>query len=107
MDAEDESLARWKASLGIVPGATGAASGPKVRQQPHIHIFFADGNSFKVTVLSLELHSPTLPAGKAITFDVQDKEALAAVKKHPITIKEGIEYKLESPTGTRKTERLI
>lgn len=31
LDAEDESLARWKASLGIVPGAPGAASGPKVR----------------------------------------------------------------------------
>ncbi len=34
LDAEDESLARWKASLGIVPGAAPAAgSGPKVRQQ--------------------------------------------------------------------------
>ena len=32
LDAEDDSLARWKASLGIVPGAdSGAASGPKVR----------------------------------------------------------------------------
>jgi len=31
LDAEDESLARWKASLGIVPGATGGdTSGPKV-----------------------------------------------------------------------------
>ncbi|MDK0628446.1 hypothetical protein P5F04_16460, partial [Clostridium perfringens] len=45
LDAEDESLARWKASLGIVPGAaTGAADGPRV------------------TVLSLELYSDTLPA---------------------------------------------
>lgn len=34
LDAEDESLARWKASLGIVPGATGAdTTGPKVRAQ--------------------------------------------------------------------------
>lgn len=31
LDAEDESLARWKASLGIVPGASGPATGPKVR----------------------------------------------------------------------------
>ena len=32
LDAGDESLARWKASLGIVPGsAGGSASGPKVR----------------------------------------------------------------------------
>ena len=31
LDAEDESLARWKASLGIVPGAAaGENSGPKV-----------------------------------------------------------------------------
>lgn len=31
LDAEDESLARWKASLGIVPGATTAEpTGPKV-----------------------------------------------------------------------------
>ena len=30
LDAEDESLARWKASLGIVPGAGGSATGPKV-----------------------------------------------------------------------------
>lgn len=29
LDAEDESLARWKASLGIVPGATAPAEGPK------------------------------------------------------------------------------
>jgi Rho GDP-dissociation inhibitor len=31
LDAEDESLARWKASLGIVPGGTGVdTSKPKV-----------------------------------------------------------------------------
>jgi hypothetical protein len=31
LDAEDESLARWKASLGITPGqGSSAASGPKV-----------------------------------------------------------------------------
>lgn len=30
LDAEDESLARWKASLGVVPAAAGPASGPKV-----------------------------------------------------------------------------
>ena len=29
LDAEDESLARWKASLGIAPGTGGPASGPK------------------------------------------------------------------------------
>lgn len=32
LDAGDESLARWKASLGVVPGASGPAKGPKVSQ---------------------------------------------------------------------------
>ena len=31
MDANDESLKRWKESLGISEGAAAAASGPKVR----------------------------------------------------------------------------
>ncbi|KDR83574.1 hypothetical protein GALMADRAFT_219395 [Galerina marginata CBS 339.88] len=75
LDAEDESLARWKASLGIVPGtSTGAAGGPKV------------------TVLTLELASPTLPAGKEIVFDLKDTARLADTKKNPIIIKEGVEY---------------
>ncbi|RDB22625.1 Rho GDP-dissociation inhibitor [Hypsizygus marmoreus] len=75
LDAEDESLARWKASLGIVPGATTSdAIGPKV------------------TVLTLELDSPTLPAGKKIVFDLKDTARLADTKKNPIVIKEGVEY---------------
>ncbi|KAJ7086749.1 immunoglobulin E-set [Mycena epipterygia] len=74
LDAEDESLARWKASLGIVPGASGDASGPKV------------------TVLTLELDSPTLPAGKKIAFNLSDTARLADTKKNPIIIKEDVEY---------------
>ncbi|KAF9469026.1 immunoglobulin E-set [Collybia nuda] len=75
LDANDESLARWKASLGIVPGATsGNTSGPKV------------------SVLTLELDSPTLPAGKKIVFDLNDTAKLAETKKNPIIIKEGVEY---------------
>ncbi|KAJ3488737.1 hypothetical protein NLI96_g2611 [Meripilus lineatus] len=71
LDAEDESLARWKASLGIVPGAAAAdSSGPKV------------------TVLTLELRSPTLPPGKRLAMDVQN----ASVAKDPFVIKEGVEY---------------
>ncbi|KAF7313685.1 hypothetical protein HMN09_00525100 [Mycena chlorophos] len=73
LDAEDESLARWKASLGIVPGASGGdTSGPKV------------------TVLTLELHSPTLPSGKKISFELSDTARLADTKKHPIAIKEDV-----------------
>ncbi|KAL0949659.1 hypothetical protein HGRIS_009699 [Hohenbuehelia grisea] len=75
LDAEDESLARWKASLGIVPGAsTTNSSGPKV------------------SVLTLELDSPTLPPGKKLIFDLNDTAKLADTKKHPISIKEGVEY---------------
>ncbi|KJA30076.1 hypothetical protein HYPSUDRAFT_126072, partial [Hypholoma sublateritium FD-334 SS-4] len=74
LDAEDESLARWKASLGIVPGSAAPATGPKV------------------TVLTLELASPTLPPGKEIIFNLNDPERLADTKKNPIIIKEGIEY---------------
>ncbi|KAJ7667856.1 immunoglobulin E-set [Mycena polygramma] len=74
LDAEDESLARWKASLGIVPGVGGDASGPKV------------------TVLTLELDSPTLPPGKKIAFNLNDTARLADTKKNPIVIKEDVDY---------------
>jgi len=75
LDANDESLNRWKASLGLnADGSQGAASGPKL------------------SVLTLELDSPTLPAGKKLVFDLSDNGKLADLKKTPITIKEGIEY---------------
>ncbi|KAF8640042.1 hypothetical protein AX17_001284 [Amanita inopinata Kibby_2008] len=74
LDAEDESLARWKASLGIVPGAAGSENGPKL------------------TALTLELHSQTLPPGKNIILDLRDKNAVVDTKKNPIVIKEGVEY---------------
>ncbi|KAH7103049.1 E set domain-containing protein [Auriculariales sp. MPI-PUGE-AT-0066] len=76
LDAEDESLARWKASLGI--GADNAAVA-------------APATGPKVTVLSLFLSSESL-GEKKISFDVTNLEALAALKKNPINIKEGIEY---------------
>ncbi|KAI0796540.1 rho GDP-dissociation inhibitor [Abortiporus biennis] len=72
LDAEDESLARWKASLGIVPGAASAENSG----QP------------QVTVHTLELVSPTLPAGKKLTMNLDDKKP----QEKPFTIKEGIEY---------------
>lgn len=74
LDAEDESLARWKASLGIVPGAGANSTGPKV------------------TVLSLALHSSTLPPGKTISLDLTDPVKLCETRKNPIVIKEGVEY---------------
>ena len=47
----------------------------------------------QVTMLSMELVSDSLPSGKRIILDLQDPKVLEEVKKHPITIKEGIEYK--------------
>lgn len=75
MDQNDESLARWKASLGIDPTASTAhASGPKL------------------VVLSLELYSKTLPNGNNIVIDLTNPRSLDEVKKNPIVIKEGVEY---------------
>jgi len=39
LDAGDESLARWKASLGIVPGASGDTNGPKARMLFRVYIY--------------------------------------------------------------------
>ena len=47
----------------------------------------------QVTVLSLELASPTLPPGKHLIMNLQDQAHVATLKKNPVTIKEGIEYK--------------
>lgn len=74
LDAGDESLRKWKESLGIVPGAT--ASG-----EP------------KLSMHSLSLHSPTLQT--PIVMDLTDLASLQKFKKNPITIKEGIEYSVE------------
>ena len=50
----------------------------------------------QVTVLTLELDSPTLPQGKKLIFELADTEKLADTKKNPIVIKEGVEYKCVS-----------
>jgi len=44
-------------------------------------------------VLTLELVSSTLPAGKQICVNLQDKASLDDLKKNSISIKEGVEYK--------------
>ncbi|EIW68213.1 hypothetical protein TREMEDRAFT_69259 [Tremella mesenterica DSM 1558] len=72
LDKEDESLQRWKQSLGLNPG--GGANGPK-----------------KVVLKSLFLISPTLP--NQINIDLTRPPAeLAKLKKEPMIIKEGVEY---------------
>ncbi|MBW0465044.1 hypothetical protein O181_004759 [Austropuccinia psidii MF-1] len=74
LDAEDESLRKWKESLGIVAGA--ASSGKPA-----------------LSVRSLSLHSPTL--AKPIVLDLTNPESLHKCKKEPVTIKEGAEYSVE------------
>ena len=93
LDAEDESLARWKASLGIVPGSTtAAAAGPKACSILVPWLLLCSC-LIKVSVLTLELVSSTLPEGKTIVLDLNDAAAVADTKKNPIVIKEGVEYK--------------
>lgn len=46
----------------------------------------------KVSVLTLELTSPTLPKDKTISFDLTDKNVVESLAKNPINIKEGVEY---------------
>ncbi|KAG8798997.1 hypothetical protein FRC17_007252 [Serendipita sp. 399] len=77
LDAADESLNKWKASLGIGPGGTA----------------MAEGAGPKVTVLTLFLTSPTLPPGKTISLDLTDNALLEGLKANPINIKEGVEYR--------------
>ncbi|POY75111.1 hypothetical protein BMF94_1741 [Rhodotorula taiwanensis] len=61
LDAEDESLARWKASLGLGGAAAPTSAGPNVQ------------------VLSLSLNSPTRP--QPIVLDLTQPDKLAALKK--------------------------
>lgn len=43
--------------------------------------------------MTLELASPTLPPGKKIILNVTDAAHLSDLKKNPVVIKEGVEYK--------------
>ncbi|GAA5857881.1 hypothetical protein JCM5296_001777 [Sporobolomyces johnsonii] len=74
LDKDDESLQKWKASLGI-GAAAGTAEGPNV------------------SMISLSLVSATRPT--PIVLDLTKPESLKALKKDPIVIKEGAEYAVE------------
>ena len=62
-----------------------------------------------MTVLALQLDSPTLPPGKKISVNIQDKAALDNLKKNPISIKEGVEYKYvnERPVRSALTAGVV
>ncbi|TNY23567.1 E set domain-containing protein [Rhodotorula diobovata] len=82
LDAEDESLARWKASLGIGAGA-GAGAGPSS----------SSGSGPNVEILGLSLTAPT--RAQPIQLDLTDSDKVKDLKKSPIVIKEGAEYNVE------------
>ncbi|KAF9166690.1 hypothetical protein DFQ27_009151 [Actinomortierella ambigua] len=73
LDANDESLRRWKESLGI-PAASAAGAG----NDPH-----------NVQVMRLALQVEGRPD---VILDLTQSDDL--IKKHPFTIKEGVEYRL-------------
>lgn len=94
MDANDESLARWKASLGI----TGEGGGDPTKRKVCPLSYLLGSASLrvfvpKVEVLTLELTSPSLPAGRTISVDLNNPNQLAQMKDSPIQVKEGAEYR--------------
>ncbi|KAG8926820.1 hypothetical protein FRC01_008335 [Tulasnella sp. 417] len=73
LDANDESLNRWKASLGINAAGGSTGTGPKV------------------TVIGLVLTSPTLPGGRKIEMNLSNPRT-EQYKDTPFRIKEGVDY---------------
>ncbi|GAA6022926.1 hypothetical protein JCM11491_006631 [Sporobolomyces phaffii] len=76
LDKDDESLQKWKASLGLGPGASSTS---------------ADGPN--VSMVALKLVAPS--RAQPIVLDLTNPEALKSLKKDPVVIKEGAEYAVE------------
>ena len=94
LDAKDESLAKWKAMLGL---GTNAAFGGDT-SKPMVHLCL-DGFARRfhlyltqLSVLSLELTSFSLPPGKSITLDFSNEERMKYNETNPIQVKEGVAY---------------
>ncbi|KAI9099402.1 immunoglobulin E-set [Phlyctochytrium arcticum] len=75
LDAQDESLRKWKESLGLKAGSAGATDDPR-----------------KVVVLALGMESPGRPD---VHVDLSSADAIAQLKNQQMTIKEGVEYRLK------------
>jgi len=73
LDAHDESLNNWKASLGL-----GQVSGPL-------------NDPRRVVILAIVLEVAGRPD---VVLDLSTPEALEASKAHPFVIKEGVEYRM-------------
>ncbi|KAK7207552.1 rho guanidine dissociation inhibitor [Myxozyma melibiosi] len=78
LDNNDESLRKWKESLGLTSDATTGSIG-----EP--------GDKRKVVILKLELEFRDHPT---ISVDLSAKSALEALKNKPLVIKEGSRYKV-------------
>ncbi|CCX06686.1 rho guanidine dissociation inhibitor [Pyronema domesticum] len=78
LDAEDESLARWKASLGIgAAAATGSIGEP--------------GDNRTVVILELAL----IVAGRPdVVLNLDSPDAVSKLEESPFTVKEGAEYRM-------------
>ena len=77
LDAEDASLAKWKASLGITAGAESIVHDPTTQN--------------KVLVQSIGLHAQGRPP---IVVDLSSPDRLSSLKDNPFVVKEGITYNL-------------
>jgi len=78
LDAEDESLARWKQSLGIGAAAAGGSIG-----EP--------GDKRTVVILELALLIEGRPD---VIVNLDEPGAVKALETSPFTIKEGSEYRM-------------
>ncbi|GBC00183.1 hypothetical protein RclHR1_03780012 [Rhizophagus clarus] len=75
LDADDESLAKWKASLGLNASAAGPTDDPR-----------------RVVILQIALE---VEGRDDVVLDLSTPEKLENVKNTPFTIKEGVDYRLK------------
>ncbi|KAI7852416.1 immunoglobulin E-set [Circinella umbellata] len=75
LDAQDESLNKWKESLGLKGGAPGPTDDPR---------------RVVVEYIALEVEGRS-----DVRVDLSNPEALANAKETPFTIKEGVEYRMK------------
>jgi len=78
LDAEDEALNRWKASLGIAQGGKANTIGDP-------------NDDRKVVILKLSLEVTGRPD---VVIDLTAKNALTELADKPFTIKEGAQYRM-------------
>ncbi|PWW77685.1 rho guanidine dissociation inhibitor [Tuber magnatum] len=78
LDAEDESLTRWKQSLGIGVGSAGGSLGKP-------------GDKRKVVILQLCL---LINGRDDVAIDLDTPEYIEKLSGKPFTIKEGAEYRM-------------